>query len=260
LNGEDNIINDDNYSEKLEDYFNNNKSFRECIIKKITDFIIEQKEIDNIIEKIYESKNINQNSIDLISVIIEYIKDNIFSKYIKIILCLLEDNNILTTLLFLQNHKNIISNEFSNLVPKMIETYLNNIKIEKIEINIKPKFTLNHLVPGFYNFYTILTDFINDNILNDFIKNEKKIRFYLNTNKFDTKQNYYKKEEDFLSLTYHEIENHEFASEFITKIPPNILLNDYITYFFAEYDIDKGFEINYNIIIIIFQVMNASMN
>jgi hypothetical protein len=59
LKGEDNIISEDNYFEKLEDYFNNNKHFMKCIIDKITDFIIEQKEIDNIIEKIYKSKKIN---------------------------------------------------------------------------------------------------------------------------------------------------------------------------------------------------------
>ena len=156
----------------------------------------------------------------------------------------------MTTLLFLQHHKNAINDEFSNLVPKMIETYLNYIKIEKSEknINLKPKFALNHLIPGFYNFYKILSDFINDNIRNDFIKNEKKIRFYLNMNKFDIKQNYYKKEEDFLSLTYHEIENDKFVSEFINKIPSNILLYDYITFFLTEFDSDKGFEniFNYN--------------
>lgn len=61
--------------------------------EKVTTFIDEDKESQNdIIKRIYEIQMINKSRIDLISVIIDYIKNEIISKYISIILNILEDN------------------------------------------------------------------------------------------------------------------------------------------------------------------------
>ena len=237
VEGEDNIINADNYQELLEEYFQNDSTFLNSIINKIMNFLKEDKEnSNNIIEKIYKSESVNKNCIDLVSVIIDYVKNNIISKYINLILYELEDNNILTTLLFLKYNKNLINDEYNDLVSEMAENYLNQIKME--EKKCEPKFVLKHIIPGFYNFYLKLSNFIDNEIKNDFMKNEKKIRYYLNINKYDIKQNYYKKEEDFLVLTYKEMEKNKFVKEFINKIQHNILINDYITFFLAKYDLD----------------------
>jgi len=115
LYGKSDEINIDNYSEKLESYFESNKNLVENIIEKIKQFIKgEENRSNNIIEKIYNSQYVNKNSVDIISVIIEYIKKEIISKYIKQILCNLEDNNILTTLLAINNTSNLIDEDLKN--------------------------------------------------------------------------------------------------------------------------------------------------
>jgi hypothetical protein len=77
------------------------------IKEKINDIVF--KFIDNdkdkedinckrIIEIIYKEQYINKYTLDIVSLIIEYIKDNLYNKYLNIIFKKLEDNNILTTL------------------------------------------------------------------------------------------------------------------------------------------------------------------
>ena len=238
LYGVNNIINKENYSEKLEKYFENDRNFLSYIIKKINTYINEKKENpNNIIENIYKGKYLNKSSIDIISVIIDFVRNEIISKYINVILCNLESNNVLTTLLVLKTHKDLIDDE---IVDEMNEKYLDNIKIE--DNRYKPKFILSFVVPGFYDFYAKLSDFITQKIKNDFIKNEKNIRNFLKGDKFKTKEKYHKIEEDLLSLTYRELENHEFILEFINKIPSDVILKDYITYYLFKYNSDGDME------------------
>jgi len=238
LYGENKNINKDNYSEKLEKYFENNRNFMNNIIKKISTYINEKKENpNNIIENIYKSQYVNKSSIDIISVIIDFVRNEIILKYINIILCKLESNNILTTLLVLKSDQELIDDE---IVDEMNEKYLDSIKIE--DNKYKPKFILSYVIPGFYDFYAKLSDFITQNIKNDFIKNEKNIRNFLKGDKFKTKEKYHKIEEDLLSLTYRELENYEFILEFINKIPSDIILKDYITYYLIKYNSDGDME------------------
>ncbi len=42
---------------------------------------------------------VNKDKIDIISCILDYIKENVFAKYLNFIFVVLEDNNFLTTLL-----------------------------------------------------------------------------------------------------------------------------------------------------------------
>ena len=42
---------------------------------------------------------VNKDKIDIISCILDYIKENVFEKYLNFIFVVLEDNNFLTTLL-----------------------------------------------------------------------------------------------------------------------------------------------------------------
>ena len=126
------------------------------------------------------------------------------------------------------------------IVDEINEKYLDNIKIEVNKY--KPKFILSFVVPGFYDFYAKLSDFITQNIKNDFIKNEKNIRNFLKGDKFKTKEKYHKIEEDLLSLTCRELENHEFILEFINKIPSDVILKDYITYYLIKYNSDGDME------------------
>lgn len=241
LYGENEDINRENYLQNLVDYFGNDTKFMKNIIKKVKNYIIELKEnSNNIIEEIYRNNYIDKNTVDFISTMIEFIKKEKIAKYINNILCSLEDNNILTTLLALNKSKDSKLDEINELLVKMKENYLNNIDIA--EIKYKPKFNLCFIIPGFYNFYSELSDYINNNIKNDFIKNEKKIRIYLNGDKHDILKQYNKKEEYFLSSTTNELKNHKFVVEYIQNIPNELFLNDYITFFLIKYNFDKNDE------------------
>ena len=247
LYGDNDKINKDNYLEKLETYFDNedNKDIKKSIIDKIKSYIDNQKENSNsIIENIYKSKYINKDTVDLISIIIDYVKKEVISKNIKRILCKLEDNNILTTLLVLNSNKNLINDKLKETIGEMINQYI----IDKINIEddkYEPKFILSYIIPCFYDSYIKISNFVAQNIRNDFFKNEKIIRNFSSDkkNKDDTLENYYKKEEYLLSLTYNELEKNKFLFDFantINEIKTDLILNDYITYFLVKYGSNDG--------------------
>ena len=103
---------------------------------------------------------IKKNSIDIISILIEYTRDEIFDQYINNILNILEDNNFLTSLLVIDNHKELLKDD---IIREIKEKYIKNIKFEK-DKKYKPKFILNFIIPGFYNFYGELYNYISQNI------------------------------------------------------------------------------------------------
>ena len=249
LNGKNNIINYDNYSEKLEKYFEDNSPFMNDIFKKINTYTSQQKDkSNNIIEKIYNAKYINKSSVDLISVIIEFVKNEILSKYINIILCYLEDKNILTSLIVFSNDKTLFNETLNDSISRMLQQYLNNINIEDNN-KYNPKFNLNYIVPGLYDFYKNLSDFIDQNIRNIFVKNEKKIRSFLpgeKNDKNDAIEKYYKNEQNLLNLTYNEITKDKFIFKFIEEIPSDLLLKDFITYNFPESKLEEEIGISLN--------------
>ena len=248
LYGENGEIGVSNYLTKLEKYFQDgtNKAIQEYIIEKIKLTIKDEQNSSNIIEKIYKSKYINKDTIDLISTIIDFVKKEIISKYIYIILCQLEDNNILTSLLALNSNKNLINDDLNDSIIDMIKKYVDTIKIENYKY--EPKFILSYIIPCFYNIYIKISEFIVENIKNDFFKNEKVIRNFSadKKNKNDTLDKYYKKEEYLLGLTYDEVKNNKLFFEFVYKIPNNLILNDYTTYFIIKYSsVDEIFKNEY---------------
>ena len=171
---------------------------------------------------------INNDTIDLITVIKDFVKKEIIFKYIYLILCKLEDNNILTSLLVLNSYKKMVNYELKETIIEMIKQYMNTIKIK--DDKYEPKFFLNYIVPCFYKTYIKLSEFITQNIQNDFFKNEKTIRNFSNDkkNKNDVLDSYYKKEEYLLSLTYNEIQTDKLFFEYAYKIPNDIILNNKI--------------------------------
>ena len=249
LYGESDEISENNYLAKLEKYFQDgtNKAIKENIIEKIKLYISDEQNSSNIIEKIYKSKYINKDTVDIISTIIDFVKKEIISKYIYIILCKLEDNNILTSLLTLNSNNNVINDELNDTIIDMLKKYINTIKIE--DNKYEPKFILSYIVPCFYNIYIKLSEFIAENIKNDLFKNEKMIRNFSTDkkNKNETLDKYYKKEDYLLSLTLEESKNYKLFFEYVYKIPINLILNDYITYFIVKYNsYDGNLRIEYN--------------
>ena len=122
----------------------------------------------------------NENKIDIISSILEYIKENVFTKYLKYIFNVLEDNKVFTTLLEINKEKSckldksdigkIADN--SKIIKDIQTAFLKEIKYDdKI---YEPKFISNHKIPGFYNFYKNLSDYLTKNITNEYLNKEKK--------------------------------------------------------------------------------------
>ena len=213
LYGDEENINLDNYIQKLEIYFENNDQFSQDIIDKAKSYIEDKG--NNLIEKIYNNQFINKNSIDIISILIEYIRDEIFAQYINNILNILEDNNFLTSLLVIDNHKELLEYD---IIREIKEKYIKNIKFEK-DKKYKPKFILNFIIPGFYNFYGELSNYISQNISNEFMRNEKMLREFLKGDEISVKNNFNSKESNLLSLIYQEIKKKEFIFEIMNKIP-----------------------------------------
>jgi len=83
--------------------------FKNKIIKKAKELIETDKntpdECFSLVNKMFKENYMNKDKIDVISCILDYIKENIFSKYLKLIFDILENNNFLTTLLKINNNK-----------------------------------------------------------------------------------------------------------------------------------------------------------
>ena len=129
----------------------NNNYFKEKIIEKAKSFISKNEKFEgnnqNLIDIILRNNYINKNSIDIISCILRYIKEEIFGKYIKNILAALEDNNILTTLVQIQNNINEIE---AAKIKEFLEKALDGLTYdEKKEYD--PKFSYDYKNPGLIN-------------------------------------------------------------------------------------------------------------
>ena len=178
---ENNLIN--GYINEILDYMKDEERIKDKIIE-ISYKLIEKYEESNckeIIGNLYKSNYINKYSIDIASCLIEYIKENKFNKYIKELILLLGNDNVFTTLL--QIRKNKYKDISNNQVEEILNKYLDEIIEEKNkeEDNGKngiyePKFLFNYNVPGLYNFYINISNYISKNISPDYFNNEKKLR------------------------------------------------------------------------------------
>ena len=241
----------DDYSTKMINYFNENSKFSDIILKKAFDLIYKQesknktkednlKAFKKIKEEIFANSYITHNTIDIVSLII---KDIIIEKKlretIKQIIEALESDNFLTTLLALNDKKINQSFETKENLCKMLEKYLDSVKIK--DIQKKAEFKTQYLVPGFLSFYKNISNFISKNIYQDFFKNEKKIRDLLRGNITKIKRNFHTEESRLLDVMNNEIitdesGNYKYINAVIKKCPSDLLLNDYINYFLNKYN------------------------
>ena len=116
-----------NYINDIQNYINDEESFKEKIIeitiKLINEDKNEEEEENNMIETLFNNNYISIYSLDIVSSLLEYIKNNKFNKYLKYILEKLENNNILTTLIEIKrnNYKYIKRDLVENIINKLIE-------------------------------------------------------------------------------------------------------------------------------------------
>ena len=228
----------DNYVQKLTKYFNDedeNNKFLKRINEKAISFIKEEGKY--LIENIYKDSFINPNSIDIISILIDYIKEKILSKYLLYIINDLEDNNIITSLLILNENKNILPDEIVDEIKKEI---LNNMEYKEKEH--VPKFDFDFYIPGFYYFYRDISNYITSNIVGEYSRNEKNLRKLLSKKVIDTIKLYHEKESLLLSSLFRYIQNDDFKFNCLNKVIleySDLLLNDYITFYLKKIDKNK---------------------
>ena len=224
------------YIEAIVKFLNDETEIKEKIIEVIHKLIGNETNCKSIIENLYKSSNINKYTVDVSSCLIQYIKDNIFNNKIKEILLKLEDNNILTTLYQLQvnNFQGIDRSSVKNIVIK----YLDEIAKDRNNIvNISPKFLYNYTVPGLYNFYSDISNYINKNIKSNYYNNEKKLRF---GKKIDDKDiiKFHETEDSLINNVNKYIEDNKFIYGILNKVSLNLIFNDYITYFLQNHKIN----------------------
>ena len=242
LNAKDVIIEDKkdyidhiiDYMDKDTDDFLKNKII-ELTYQYIDTINKNNETFQEILEKIY-SKFINKFTLDIVSCLIEYIKDEVFNKYLRKIFEMLEDNNILTTLIDIKSRK------FKDIkVKDILEKYLNELTFNE-NSKFQCKFRYNFNLPGFYNFFVNIQKYINKNITSNYYNNEKILR-ELQVIDLDKKNTFGDNEESLLNNVFTEIvNNYKFYYEMLDKYSPlfngDLILKDYITYYLKEY-IDK---------------------
>ena len=238
---ENNFIND--YINDLLEYMRDEEEIKEKIFE-VAYKLIEQDEETNckeIIDNLYRKNYINKYSVDIASCLIEYIKENIFNKYIKQLILLLEDENILTTLLQIKKsqYKYITSNQTKEIIAKYLDAIIEeknreeNKEIKDDKYN--PKFLYNYNVPGIYNFYVNISNYINKNIAPDYFNNDKKLR---ESKKADIEKirDFHDNEAELLEKLYKEISKNEMFNVIITnKIQIDLIFKDYITFYLQKY-------------------------
>ena len=251
--GEKNNSKADNYSEEIINYMLYiDKEFKDEIIEKAKKLIESDKDAqtdcNRLIDKMFKENYINKNKIDIISCILDYIKENVFSKYLKLIFNVLEDNNFLTTLIEINNDKTCrlcknstgVKPNNRNIIKELETKFLKEIKVDKNK-KYEPKFLAHYKVPGFYGFYKNLSDYLNKEIIPEFLDNEKDLR-NIEPNYDESKLNitkelvyFHLKEEELLEKVIEEIEKDKIYCDFVNKITPDLILKDYITFYLQKY-------------------------
>ena len=239
------------YNEEITNYMiYADEDFKNAIISKAKELIESDKDIEgdcySLIIRMLQENYMNKKKIDIISSITDYIKENVIIKYLKYIFNALEDNNILTTLIELDKQKSIklIKNDTSSIpnnsiIIKDIQTkFLKEIKYDDKK-KYEPKFLSNYIIPGFYNFYKKLSDYLNKEITNEYLNNENSLRkLDLDDKKLNLAKKieiFHDKEEELLQKVIKEIEKDKLYYDLIDRVTPDLILKEYITYYLEKY-------------------------
>ena len=102
--------NEEKYNDEIINYMMYiDPDFKNKIIEKAKELIETDKDAEDdcpsLINKMFRENYVNKDKIDIISCILDYIKENVFAKYLNIIFNDLEDNNFFSTLLEINNDR-----------------------------------------------------------------------------------------------------------------------------------------------------------
>ena len=189
-----------------------------------------------------------EERVDIISTILDYIKEKLFREYLIDIFNNLEDNNVLTSLLILSNEKNEIISD--DIIRDLQKCLIKDIKYKQKAY--EPKFDLNFVIPGFYNAFELISSLISTTVKDEYIQNEQKLRYFFQGDKDKAKQEFIDKESFLIESLYDNLQRNENVFNMLDtiKIPEKIFLEDYITfylnkYYFTEYIKNNSCYISY---------------
>ena len=239
-------LNEEKYSDELIKYMKKDSSFKDDIINKAKQLIEldndSQKDCQSLINEMFEGSEINKNSVDIVTCLLDYIIENIFKKYLLYIFTILENNNFLTTLMEISKDRNskLDKNDTSSQNKKGNEIILTEIKkrfLEDIKVNndtvYEPKFLPNYKIPGFYNFYKDLSDYLIKNITSSYFNNEKKLRNYSDDKPKEAINVFHENEKELLNKVLEKI-NQDKLFDLLNKITPDLILRDYIVFYLQK--------------------------
>ena len=238
-----NFDDDTEFINEMIAFMDDENSIKEKIMEityKIIDKDFENENSD-IIDKIFNEQLINNFTIDIISCILEYIKEKIFNKNLRNVFKILEDNNIMTTLIEVKKRNYESIDKY--IVVDIIKTYLQELTFKK-DYAYNCKFLFNYNVPGLYNFFENISNYINKNIISNYFNNEEELRKSL-SNDSTIKTKFHRTEESLLDKVYKEVEkNYKLECQIIDMIKndkddeddkDSIILKDYITFYLQKY-------------------------
>jgi len=242
------LLNEDNYSEEIIRYMDEDEDFKKDIINKAKELIDINNEskgdCKSLVDKIM--KNMSKNSLDIISCLLDYIKEHIFNKYLLYIFKVLEDRNFLTTLVEIKKTRDKDLDE--DVIKALQKKILGIIKVDNK--SYEPKFIFNYKIPGLYKLYENLSNFIKKEINIEYFNNEKKLREYFGLNSEKEKIDFHNIEEILLSNVYDYISDNLnddiFMLDILKMIPADLILEDYVTYYLNKYHIESKTKMEIN--------------
>ena len=247
------------------------KTYAEEIIDDIKKLIVSQISNDKIIDTFLDKQFINENTVDIITAIISYMK-NIFNEKMALLLSKTENNNFFTTLFMLNvenkgkddiSPNNNTSNYSFNMDDKDIlnNKTIKNIKKEYLKIlktNLKEKsddtsinIKLNYKIPGFFNIYREIKSYLEkEKILVIYKQDETDVRKCQYEFISSSKSKLSRDLKDFQEKLLSELKSKQLF-KIITdvNIDPKFIelfLNDYITFYLENLynNVIKDFAIN----------------
>ena len=238
----------EDYLLKLKTFMEKNEYIKKELINKAKELIDENKiskgGISGSIDTILKTKPINKNTIDLVSHLLDYIREKIFNENLIKVLEYLEHENLLTTLIELDNDKDAYNKLGEDLIKDIINKFLSELKIDD-KIEPEPKFLWNYYIPGFYYFYCNLSDYINKSISGEFMNIEIQTREMRADPKLSSdkiKLIYHDKEAILLNLVEDYINQDKKYSDILKRISSTSLIKeDYITFYLDKY-IDRDID------------------
>ncbi len=243
-------VNLNNYTSAMAEKIINNDLIKSLIKKNIK---AQGKTIKGIIKDVFITGIIEVNDIDFFEVINSKLSTYFISYLLKILLFSLKEN-ILNQILFGNNFDLLMQNEYFN---NLITSHFDNTKFTfnppiKMKVNANKITIYNGLeIPKSKLFMDKLIKYVNDDICQNYLKNEESLRKNISTQEkiAEKTKNYYKNYERYIENLKIEINKNDLLKVILTQNNEELkklLFEEYLKYFIIKYLEKKQIHYKYN--------------